>query len=249
MYFGAIEESVELSMADGPYSSFQGSMLSRGGVFHFEMMGVRPSELWDWNGLKEKVVRYGVRNSLFIAPMPTASTSQILGNSECFEPYTCNVYTRRTIAGEFQVINQYLMEDLLKLGLWTEDMRQLLLEYEGSIQNIPVIPKEIRDLYKTVWELKMKTVIDMAVDRQAYIDQSQSLNIYLQQPTYQQLSSMHFYGWKSGLKTGMYYLRTKPITTAIKFTVDQESVKKTLSSFHGYESSKDEEDLCEECKC
>ncbi|KAI5149343.1 ribonucleoside-diphosphate reductase subunit M1 [Enteropsectra breve] len=251
MYYAAIEASVERAMQMGTYSSFAGSPLSQG-VFHFEMMGIAPSGIWDWEELRAKVLKYGVRNSLFIALMPTAGTSQIFGNNECIEPFTSNVYTRRTIAGEFQIINKHLMKDLLKLNLWSEDMRQLLIDFEGSIQNIPLIPADIKELYKTVWEIKMKSIVEMAADRQAFIDQSQSMNIYFAQPTYQQLSSMHFYGWKLGLKTGIYYLRTKPIGSAIKFTVDQELVKRTLSSLQESEKNKsneNEDNGCASCSC
>lgn len=252
IYFAAMEASVELAKLDGPYESFQGSPLSHG-KFHFEMAGAKPSGLWDWEALRQKVLKYGARNSLLVAPMPTAATSQINGNNECFEPFTSNLYTRRTLAGEFQVVNSYLMADLIKLGLWSEEMRQLIIECEGSIQDIPGIPKEIKELYKIVWEIKMKSVIDMAADRQPYIDQSQSLNIYLQQPTYSQVSSMHFYGWQKGLKTGMYYLRTKPISSPIKFSVNLETVSKALSSLQDFEKSQENAENntsgCEGCSC
>lgn len=253
MYFGALESSVELAMEQGPYESFAGSPLSRG-VFHFEMFGAQPSGMWDWEGLRAKVMRYGARNSLLIALMPTAGTSQLFGNSECFEPFTSNIFTRRTVAGEFQVVNTYLMDDLEKLGMWNEEMRNVLIKHEGSVQDIPCIPQAIKDLYKTVWEIKMKSVINMAAERQAFVDQSQSLNIYLGQPTFAKLSSMHFYGWRKGLKTGMYYLRTRPISSAIKFTVDQEMVEKTLSSMHSYGSTGNEQEnggntVCEACSC
>jgi ribonucleoside-diphosphate reductase subunit M1 len=251
IYFSAVEASVELAMTEGPYESFQGSPLSKG-VFHHEMFGAQPSGLWDWDELRVKLLKYGARNSLFVSPMPTAGTSQIFSNNECFEPFTSNIYTRRTIAGEFQCVNQYLMNDLLKLGIWNNDIRNVIIEHEGSIQYIPGIPNEIKELYKTVWEVKMKNIIDMAADRQAFVDQSQSLNIYLQQPTYSQLSSMHFYGWKKQLKTGMYYLRTRPITNAVKFTVNQELVEKTLSSLADNENSRGDQDkngVCESCSC
>lgn len=261
MYYGAIEASNELAIQFGAYDSFHGSPLSKG-IFHFESYGVQPSGMWDWNSLRSKVINTGVRNSLFIALMPTAGTSQIFGNSECFEPLTSNIFTRRTVAGEFQVINTYLMNDLIKLGMWTEETRNLIIEHEGSVQKIPFVPQEIKDLYKTVWEIKMKSIIDMASDRQPYIDQSQSLNIYLSQPTFAQLSSMHFYGWKKQLKTGMYYLRTRPISNVIKFTVDQELVEKTLSSATGQDNSGSDEKqqdkenvsnpmdvVCELCSC
>jgi ribonucleoside-diphosphate reductase subunit M1 len=257
MYFAAIESSLELAMVDGPYSSFVGSPLSKG-IFHFEMYGASPSGMWDWESLRAKVIRHGVRNSLFIALMPTAGTSQLLGNSECFEPITSNLFTRRTLAGEFQVVNNYLMEDLIKLGLWNEEMKNIIVEHEGSIQNIPIIPDHIKNLYKTVWEIKMKTVIDLAADRQLFVDQSQSLNIYLQEPSFAQLSSMHFYGWKKGLKTGMYYLRTKPISKATKFTVNQEQVQKSMNSMLTSNSDEDKDNVeeaaeqpgyCESCSC
>lgn len=254
MYFAAIDASADLAAEFGPHESFPGSKLSQG-IFQWQLCkDVDPSKLcWDWNSLRTKVLRHGTRNSLFIAPMPTAGTSQIFGNTECFEPITSNIFTRRTIAGEFQVVNASLMADLTKLGLWSNDMRHLIIEYDGSIQAIPGIPADIKELYKTVWDIKMKSVVDMAADRQPFIDQSQSMNIYLQQPTYQNVSSMHFYGWKRGLKTGLYYLRSKPISSAIKFTVDQQIVEKTLSSLQDYENSKSEQEnkssACESCSC
>ena len=259
MYFAAIESSVELSMKQGPYSSFVGSPLSKG-IFHFEMYGAKPSGMWNWDELREKVVKYGVRNSLFIALMPTAGTSQLFGNSECFEPYTSNIFTRRTVAGEFQVVNTYLMKDLENLGMWNEEMKNIIIEHEGSIQNIPGIPQEIKDLYKTIWEIKMKSVIDLAADRQPFVDQAMSMNIFLAQPTFAQLSSMHFYGWRKQVKTGMYYLRTKPISNAIKFTVNQELVETTLSSLGGRfdatddakengQNNSDEPNYCHSCTC
>lgn len=229
IYFGAMEASVELAAEQGHYETFPGSLLSRG-IFHFEMMNVKPSGLWDWEELRTKLLTYGARNSLLVAPMPTAATSQISGNNECFEPFTTNLYTRRTLAGEFQIINSHLVDDLIKEGLWSEELRQLIIKCEGSIKDIPGIPRSIKELYRTVWEIKMKSVVEMAVDRQAFIDQSQSLNIYLPQPTYSQVSSMHFYGWKRGLKTGMYYLRTKPISSAIKFTVYEANLDNFRSS-------------------
>jgi len=256
MYFAAVEASVELAMRDGPYASFAGSPLSKG-IFHFEMYGATPSGMWDWEGLRSKVLAHGVRNSLFIALMPTAGTSQLFGNSECFEPITSNIFTRRTVAGEFQVVNTYLMRDLERLGMWNEEVRNVLVEHEGSIQNIPFIPQEIKDLYKTVWEIKMKAVIDLAADRQPFVDQAMSMNIFLAQPTFAQLSSMHFYGWRSRVKTGMYYLRTKPILNAIKFTVNQELVEKTLSSLGKFDNAEeikenecnDDKGYCESCTC
>lgn len=255
MYYSAIESSMELAIQYGPYETFAGSPLSQG-IFHFEMYNVSSSGMWDWEQLRSNVVKYGVRNSLMIALMPTAGTSQLFGNSECFEPFTSNIFTRRTVAGEFQVVNTYLMNDLEKLGMWNEEMKHLIIEHEGSIQNIPCIPQEIKDLYRTVWEIKMKSIIDLAADRQPFIDQSQSMNVYLPQPTFAQLSSMHFYGWRRGLKTGMYYLRTRPISNAIKFTVDQELVEKTLTSMGNTDASEDQKEnadnntnYCEACSC
>lgn len=232
MYYSAMEASCELSEREGPFPSYEGSPISKG-IFHFELANKKGSGRWDWEGLRGRIRRHGVRNSLLIALMPTASTSQIFNNNEAFEPYTANIYTRRTHAGEFQVINTHLVNDLIKLNLWSYEMKNLLVENEGSIQNITSIPKEIREIYKTAWEIKMKAVIDLAADRQAFIDQSQSLNIFIPQPTYSQLTSMHFYGFQSGLKTGMYYLRTRPIASAIKFTVDKKLAEKTLSSING----------------
>lgn len=254
MYYGAIEASVELASIYGPYESYQGSPLSQG-IFHFEMFGAKTSGMWDWEELRANLLRFGVRNSLFIALMPTAGTCQLFGNSECFEPFTSNIFTRRTVAGEFQIINSYLMEDLVNLGLWNDEIRHILMEHEGSVQNIPCIPQEIKDLYKTVWEIKMKTVLDMAADRQAFIDQSQSLNIYLARPTFGQLSSMHFYGWRIKLKTGMYYLRTMPISRAIKFTVDQHVVERSLESMQFLNSTDEKQEnngnetACMSCSC
>ena len=258
LYFGALEASCELAQKHGPYSYYQGSMYTQG-IFHFEKfcegrINVNEilSGMWNWEELRIKMKTYGVRNSLTLALMPTASTSQICGNSECIEPIQSNIFTRRTFAGEFQIVNKYLMKDLIKLGLWNNEIKQLIIEYEGSIQKIPIIPQHVKDLYKTVWELKMKSVLDMAIDRQAFVDQSQSLNLFVKEPTYGILSSMHFYGWKNKLKTGMYYLRTCPLAKAIKFTVDKELILKTLSSFKDSENDKKlnkENDYCEGCSC
>jgi ribonucleotide reductase alpha subunit len=189
------------------------------------MWGVTPSDRWDWAGLKAEIATHGLRNSLLIAPMPTASTSQILGNNEAFEPYTTNIYTRRVLAGEFCVINQHLLSDLMTLGLWTQDIKNHIIAENGSIQGISEIPSELKELYKTVWEIKQRTLIDMSADRGAFIDQSQSFNVFMAQPNAAKLTSMHFYAWKKGLKTGMYYLRTRPAADAIKFTVDQQKVR------------------------
>ncbi len=221
IYFGAMESSMELAKEHGSYESFKGSPVSKG-IFQFDMWGITPeSGRWDWNSLKQKVKKNGVRNSLLIAPMPTASTSQIMGNNECFEPYTSNIYTRRTLSGEFIVVNKHLMKDLIALGLWGDTMKNKLIEANGSVQHIPEIPQHIKDMYKTVWEISQKAIIEMAADRGAYTCQSQSMNIHIQDPNFGKMTSMHFYAWKLGLKTGMYYLRSKAATDAIKFTVDK----------------------------
>ncbi|MBX9852881.1 MAG: ribonucleoside-diphosphate reductase subunit alpha [Cytophagaceae bacterium] len=223
IYFAAMTASKDMAKKDGPYETFKGSPVSKG-IFQFDMWGVTPaSGRWDWESLKKEVKQHGVRNSLLVAPMPTASTSQILGNNECFEPYTSNIYTRRVLSGEFVVVNKHLLKDLIKLGLWNDKMKNKLIEANGSVQNIPEIPQHVKDLYKTVWEIKQKTLIDMAADRGAYICQSQSLNIHMQDPNFGKLTSMHFHAWKKGLKTGMYYLRTKAAVDAIKFTVEKQA--------------------------
>ena len=225
IYYAAMETSMELAQEDGPYETFEGSPVSQG-IFQFDMWGVTPnSGRWDWEALKEQVKKNGVRNSLLLAPMPTASTSQILGNNECFEPYTSNIYTRRVLSGEFIVVNKHLLRDLVDMGIWNENMKNRMISENGSIQNIPDIPQHLKDLYKTTWEISQKTVIDMAADRGAFICQSQSLNIHMEDPNFGKLTSMHFYAWKRGLKTGMYYLRTKAATDAIKFTVDKQALK------------------------
>ncbi|MCR9250871.1 MAG: ribonucleoside-diphosphate reductase subunit alpha [bacterium] len=222
IYFAAMETSMEIAQKDGAYSTFKGSPASKG-IFQFDMWGVTPdTNRWDWYDLKQKVKKHGIRNSLLLAPMPTASTSQILGNNECFEPYTSNIYTRRVLSGEFIVVNKHLMKDLIKLNLWDDTMKNRIMQANGSIQAIPEIPQNIKDIYKTVWEISQKAVIDMAADRGAYICQSQSMNIHLQDANFGKMTSMHFYAWKKGLKTGMYYLRTKAAADAIKFTVAKE---------------------------
>lgn len=218
IYYGAMMASKELSKRDGPYESYQGSPASRG-ILQYDMWGVKPGLRWDWNTLKEEIAQYGIRNSLLVALMPTASTSQILGNNECFEPYTQNLYTRRVLSGEFIVVNKYLLKDLVRLGLWNEQMKNAIFSANGSIQHIDEIPQEIKQLYKTVWEIKQKAIIDMAADRGPFICQTQSLNLFIENPSYAKLTSMLFYAWKKGLKTGMYYLRTKAAAEAIKFTV------------------------------
>ena len=220
MYFAAMTASKDQAIAFGTYETYAGSPVSQG-VFQYDMWGVTPSDRWDWKLLKEEVSKHGVRNSLLLAPMPTASTAQILGNNECFEPYTSNLYTRRVLSGEFIIVNRHLLKDLVKNGLWNRDMRLKIMGANGSIQNINEIPQDIKDLYKTAWEISQKAIIEQAADRGAYICQSQSLNIFMENANFGKLTSMHFYGWEKGLKTGMYYLRTKAATDAIKFTVDQ----------------------------
>ncbi len=220
IYYASMTASKDLSKVDGPYESFKGSPVSKG-IFQFDMWGVTPTSRWEWDVLKEEVQKYGVRNSLLLAPMPTASTAQILGNNECFEPYTSNIYTRRVLSGEFIIVNKHLLKDLVREGLWNKDMRQMIMQANGSIQDINEIPQRLKDLYKTAWEISQKAIIDQAADRGAYICQSQSLNIFMENANFGKLTSMHFYGWEKGLKTGMYYLRTKAATDAIKFTIDR----------------------------
>lgn len=220
IYYAAMTASKDLAIQDGAYETYEGSPVSKG-VFQYDMWDVTPSDRWEWDVLKEEVKKHGVRNSLLMAPMPTASTSQILGNNECFEPYTSNIYSRRTLSGEFAVINKHLLRDLVKLGIWNDNLKNKLISNNGSVQNIDEIPENLKELYKTTWEISQKTIIDMAADRGAFICQSQSLNIHLENANFSKLTSMHFYGWKKGLKTGMYYLRTKAATDAIKFTVDK----------------------------
>lgn len=225
IYFAAMTASKDLAIKDGAYESFKGSPLSKG-QFQFDLWGVSPaSNRWDWENLRLDVMNHGVRNSLLVAPMPTASTSQILGNNECFEPYTSNIYTRRVLSGEFIVVNKHLLKDLVNLGLWNTDMKNKIITANGSIQDIAEIPIEIKALYKTVWEIKMRNIIDMAADRGAYICQSQSLNLFINSPNSSKLTSMHFYAWKKGLKTGMYYLRTQAASQAVKFTVENQAGK------------------------
>ncbi len=224
IYFAAVTASMEMAKEEGPYSTFEGSPISQG-EFQYNLWGLKDEELsgrWDWASLRKEVMEHGVRNSLLMAPMPTASTSQILGNNEAFEPYTSNIYTRRVLSGEFIVVNKHLLEDLVKLGVWNEELKQELMRANGSIQHIDIIPQDIKDLYRTVWEMSMKDIIDMSRQRGYFIDQSQSLNLFMENATFSKLTSMHFYAWKSGLKTGMYYLRTKSAVDAIKFTLNNE---------------------------
>lgn len=226
IYFGACEASMELAEAEGHYETFPGSPASEGRL-QFDMWGVTPSDRWDWAGLKEKIARHGMRNSLLMAPMPTASTAQILGNNESTEPFTSNMYNRRVLAGEFTVVNKHLLRDLTANGYWTERVRNKIIADGGSIQNVQELPKEIRDIYKTVWEIPQRAILDMAADRGAFICQSQSMNVHIGEPNTSKLTSMHFYAWKKGLKTGMYYLRTRPKADAIQFTVNQEMLAET----------------------
>jgi ribonucleoside-diphosphate reductase alpha chain len=224
MYFAAVTASMELAKEEGPYSTFAGSPISQG-EFQYNLWGLKDEDLsgrWDWASLRKEVMEHGVRNSLLMAPMPTASTSQILGNNEAFEPYTSNIYTRRVLSGEFIVVNKHLLEDLVNLGLWNEDLKQEIMRNNGSVQDIDQIPQDIKELYKTVWEMSMKDIIDMSRQRGYFIDQSQSLNLFMEGATFAKLTSMHFYAWQSGLKTGMYYLRTKSAVDAIKFTLNND---------------------------
>lgn len=247
IYFGAVEASMELAKVEGWYETFPGSPMSEG-VFQFDMWGEKPRK-WDWTQLRADVIQHGVRNSLLVAPMPTASTSQILGNNEAFEPFTSNIYSRRVLAGDFVLINQHLVRDLIKLNLWNEEIKNQVIADRGSVQNVPQIPKELKALYKTVWEIKQRCILDLAADRGAFIDQSQSLNIHLADVTTAKLTAIHFHGWKMGLKTGLYYLRTKPKADAIQFTVDKEAVLKsrTMEKPNGLDTIEEEEEECLTC--
>ena len=224
IYFAAMTASKDLAKIEGPYETFAGSPASKG-TFQFDLWNVEPTLRWDWYRLKDEVVKFGIRNSLLVAPMPTASTSQILGNNECFEPYTSNIYVRRVLSGEFVVVNKHLLKDLVELNLWNDDMKNKIILHNGSIQEIDEIPDAIKEIYKTVWEIKQRNIIDMAADRGAYICQSQSLNLFVETPSASKLTSMHFYAWKSGLKTGMYYLRTQAASQAVQFTVEKQGGK------------------------
>jgi len=237
IYFASVTESCAIAQRDGHYESYPGSPASKGEL-QFDMWGVTPSDRWDWTSLKKEIAKHGMRNSLLLAPMPTASTSQILGNNECIEPYTANIYTRRTLSGEHIIVNKHLLEDLIGLGIWDEEMKEQLIASNGSVQNIDGIPQHMKDLYKTVWEISQKVIIDMAADRGAFVCQSQSLNLFLENPNFAKLSSMHFYGWKKGLKTGMYYLRSKAAVDPIKFTLSEKHQRKYVEN----EASKIEAD-------
>ena len=248
IYYASMEASMEIAKKEGPYKTYEGSPVSKG-IFQFDMWGVVPSsKRWDWTKLKREVKKHGVRNSLLLAPMPTASTSQILGNNECFEPYTSNIYTRRVLSGEFIVVNKHLLKDLIKLKLWDENMKDRLMAANGSIQEIKEIPDDIKLLYRTVWEVSQKSIIDMAADRGAYICQSQSMNIHMQDANFGKLTSMHFHAWKKGLKTGLYYLRTKAAADAIKFTIvkDEKALDKDQEQA-AMQCSIDNQDDCEMC--
>ena len=237
IYHGALEQSYEIAVKEGAYSTFQGSPASQG-ILQFDMWGVKPgNDRYDWDALKAKIMEHGLRNSLLVAPMPTASTSQILGYNECIEPITSNIYSRRTLAGEFIMANKYLMNELIQLDLWNEKIKKNIIANNGSVQQIEVIPLEIREKYKTVWEMPMRNLIDMAVDRGAYICQSQSLNLWIEDPNYNMLTSMHFYGWSKGLKTGIYYLRRRGRHKAQQFTIEPE---KKSNENH-------EDEICEMC--
>jgi ribonucleoside-diphosphate reductase alpha chain len=224
IYYASLTASKDLAKEHGAYETYEGSPVSQG-ILQFDMWNVKPGTRWEWDVLRAEIKKYGVRNSLLIAPMPTASTSQILGNNECFEPYTSNIYTRRVLSGEFPIVNKHLLKDLVKLNLWNDTMKQKIIAANGSVQSIPEIPDHIKEIYKTVWEIKQRAIIDMAADRGAFIDQSQSLNVFIDNPNFAKLTSMHFYAWKKGLKTGMYYLRSKSAADAIKFTIDQNMLK------------------------
>jgi len=247
IYFASMTASKDLAKEHGPYESYPGSPVSKG-VFQYDMWEVSPTDRWERSVLKDEVKKYGVRNSLLLAPMPTASTAQILGNNECFEPYTSNIYTRRVLSGEFIIVNKHLLKDLVKEGLWNKTMRQKIMAANGSVQNIEEVPEELKLLYKTAWEISQKAIIEQAADRGAYICQSQSLNIFMENANFGKLTSMHFYGWEKGLKTGMYYLRTKAATDAIKFTVDKDVIAQSTSKAKDeIACSLDDPDDCEMC--
>ena len=237
------QASYEAALIEGPYATWEGSPMSKG-KFQFDLWKATPkSGRYDWDDLRKKIVKTGMRNSLLVAPMPTASTSQILGNNECFEPFTSNIYLRRVLSGEFPIVNKFLVKDLIKANLWNESIRNQIIAYNGSIQDISSIPSKIKELYKTVWEIKQKDLINMAAARSIYIDQSQSLNLFLASPTRGQLTSMHFHAWNKGLKTGQYYLRTRPAVDAIKFTVDQDQLKAAEAASENDTSKEPEECL------
>jgi ribonucleoside-diphosphate reductase alpha chain len=236
IYHASLEKSNEIAILEGAYSSFEGSPSSQG-ILQFDMWDITPSARYDWAALKQSIITHGIRNSLLVAPMPTASTSQILGYNECFEPFTSNLYSRRTLAGEFVVVNKYLMKELIGLGLWNEQIKNNIIANKGSVQQLSLLPEHIKNKYKIVWEMPMKHLIDMAADRGAFICQSQSLNLWLEDPTYSSLTSMHFYAWKKGLKTGIYYLRRKAKHQAQQFTIEPEA----------REHKEEKDEICEMC--
>jgi ribonucleoside-diphosphate reductase alpha chain len=238
IYHAAVSESCAMAKVEGAYETFRGSPADVGKL-QFDLWGVTPSDRYDWTALKRAIHEYGMRNSLLMAPMPTASTSQILGFNECIEPITSNIYSRRTLAGEFILANKYLMTDLIKLDLWNEKIKNNIIANHGSVQHIDIIPHEIRDKYKTVWEIPMRTLIDMAADRGAFICQSQSLNLWLEDPNYNTLTAMHFYAWQKGLKTGIYYLRRRGKHQAQQFTIEPEKAQHIGGTY--------EEEICEMC--
>ena len=240
IYHAALEQSCELAKAEGQYETFEGSPASKG-ILQFDMWNVTPdSEMYNWELMKKNVQKYGLRNSLLLAPMPTASTSQILGYNECMEPITSNIYSRRTLAGEFILVNKYLMQEMISLNLWNETLKNHMVANNGSIQNIEYIPLHIREKYRTVWEIPMRELIDMSADRGAYICQSQSLNLWLEDPDYKTMTSMHFYSWSKGLKTGIYYLRRSPRHQPQQFTIEPEKAG-------GRTTIQPQEEICEMC--
>jgi ribonucleoside-diphosphate reductase alpha chain len=246
IYYAALTASADLAKQDGAYESYAGSPISEG-ILQHDMWNVKTSERWDWTSLRGKIKTYGVRNSLLLAPMPTASTSQILGNNECIEPVTSNIYTRRVLAGEFAMVNKHLVRDLIQLGLWSEEMKDRIIAHNGSVQYIAEIPAELKELYRTVWEIKQKSILEMAADRGAFIDQSQSLNVHMEDTNFGKLSSLHFAAWKLGLKTGMYYLRTRPAVDAIKFTIKKPQEVSTVDQAAAMVCSLDNPEDCVSC--
>lgn len=246
IYFGACSASCELAAKEGPYETYEGSPASKGQL-QFDLWGVEPSPRWDWATLKANIAEHGMRNSLLLAPMPTASTAQILGNNESTEPFTSNIYSRRVLAGEFTIVNKHLLRELTNAGLWNESMRNRIIADGGSVQNVPDIPKRIRDVYKTVWEIPQRVILDMAADRGGFICQSQSLNVHMAEPTSKRLTSMHFYAWQKGLKTGMYYLRTRPKADAIKFTVDQQQLTADRKAAAQKVVEAEDDEICLSC--
>jgi ribonucleoside-diphosphate reductase alpha chain len=246
IYYAALSSSADLAKENGHYDSYPGSPISKG-ILQPDMWEVKTSDRWDWTSLRAKIKTYGVRNSLLMAPMPTASTSQILGNNECIEPVTSNIYTRRVLSGEFAMVNKHLVRDLIQLGIWNEEMKDRIIAHNGSVQYINEIPADLKDLYRTVWEIKQKSILEMSADRGAFIDQSQSLNIHMEDTNFGKLSSLHFAAWKLGLKTGMYYLRTRPAVDAIKFTIKEPVITNTADQQAAMVCSLDNPEDCVSC--